>query len=170
MANRMILKIDLVLIIGSLVVLVFLVGYVSPLVIAPLDNYESLERRVLFSIEKADRLLIDDNMEFSSPDEYSAEDGLKIDLEPGKYYWKAVGVVNSEVRTLTINSEVSLELRVSDEGNYEVVNAGNVWLDVDVYDGEELVDKVKLSVGDGSRELRIESEELEGTKFIGEMG
>ena len=162
MMGSKILKIDLVLIIGSLVSLIFLVGYVSPLVISPLDNYESSEREILFSIEKADRLLIDDNMEFSSPDDYSVEDGLKIDLEPGKYYWKAVGVVNSEVRTLTINSEVSLELRMSDEGDYEVVNAGNVGLDVDVYDGEELVNKVKLSVGDGL--------ELEADKFIGEMG
>ena len=34
-------KIDLVLIIVSVVVLIGLVGYVRPLVIAPLDDYES---------------------------------------------------------------------------------------------------------------------------------
>lgn len=162
------LKIDLVLVIGSLVFLVFLVGYVSPLIISPLDDYESSEREILFSVEKADKLFIDDNMDFSSPDEYDIEDGLKIDLNPGKYYWKAVGVMDSEVRTLTINSEVSLELKASEDGGYEVVNVGNVRLNVDVYNETELVDRMILSV-DGSRELGTEIEELEGTKFVGEM-
>ena len=159
--NKMILKIDLILIVGSFISLIFLVGYVSPLVVAPLDNYESSEREVLFLIGKADELLVDDNIDFSSPDRYRVEDGLEINLEPGEYYWKAVGIVNSEVRTLTINSEVSLELRKSDGGNYEVVNAGNVRLDVDVYNGTELIDRMKLNI-----EEELESE---GTKFIGEM-
>ena len=162
MGNKHFLKIDLILIIGSLISLIFLVGYVSPLVIAPVDNYESSGRGVLFLIENAEELLIDNNMDFSSPDKYNIKDGLKIDLEPGIYYWKAVGVVNSKIRTLTINSEVNLELRASEDGSYEVVNVGNIRLNVDVYNGTELVDKVKLEV----------SEKLEsmGTKFIGEMG
>ena len=154
-------KIDLILIIGSLVSLVFLIGYVSPLVISPLDDYESLEGSVLFLIEKADKLIIDDNTDFSSPREYDVEDGLKINLEPGMYYWKAVGVVNSEVRTLTINSEVNLELKASGDGSYEVVNVGNVRLNVDVYNGTELVDKMILNVD--------EELEFEGTKLVGEM-
>ena len=160
MEGKNLLRIDLILIIGSLVALIIVVGYVSPLVVAPIDDYETSERGVLFSIEKAGKLLIDDNMDFSSPDEYSVEDGLKIDLESGIYYWKAVGVVNSKVRTLTINSEVNLELRASSDGNYEVINAGNVRLNVDVYNGTELVDKMKLKVDEGL--------ETEGTKFVGE--
>ena len=79
-----------------------------------------------------------------------------------------MGVMDSEVRTLTINSEVSLELKASEDGGYEVVNVGNVRLNVDVYNETELVDRMILSV-DGSRELGTEIEELEGTKFVGEM-
>ena len=105
-----IMKFDLVLIGISLVALIFVVGYVSPLVIAPIDDYESSDGDVLFEIEKADVLMIDDNADFSSPDEYGVEDGLKIRLEPGEYYWMAVGVLGSEVRTLKINSVVNLEL------------------------------------------------------------
>ena len=153
-----IMKFDLALVGISLVALIFVVGYVSPLVIAPLDEYES-DGDVLFVIEKADVLLIDDNVEFSSPDEYNIEDGLKIRLEPGEYYWKAVGVLKSEVRTLTIKSIVDLEL-VKVDGGFGVVNSGNVGLNVDVYDGDELVDKVKLGVGEVSSE---------GDKFEGGM-
>jgi len=151
-------KIDLALVIVSLIALIILVGYVRPLVIAPLDGYES-SGNVLFSIEKADALLIDDNIEFTTPDAYEVKDGMEINLLPGTYYWKAVGVVGSEVRTLTINSEVNLELR-EDGGDYSVVNAGNVRLNVDVYNGTDLVDKVKVDVGD---------EADGGNKYVGGM-
>jgi len=154
-------KIDLVLIIGSLIVLSMVVGFVQPLVIAPTDDFETTETEVLFSIEKADSLLIDDNLDFSSPDEYLMKDGLKIDLKPGVYYWKAVGIGASEVRTLTIKSEVNLELRESNE-EYSVVNVGNVVLNVDVYNGTDLVERRRLEVDEGI--------DGEGTsKFVGGM-
>jgi len=153
-----IMKFDLALVGVSLIALIIAVGYVSPLVIAPLDDYESSDGNVLFVIEKADTLMIDDNMEFSSPDEYNIEDGLKIDLEPGEYYWKAVGVLGSEVRTLKINSVVSLEL-VKVKDGFGVVNSGNVGLNVEVYDGDELVDKIKLETGDVV--------ETDGDKIVG---
>jgi len=160
--NKNLLKIDLVLIIGSLATLVFLVGYVNPLVIAPLDNYETSERDILFSIEKAENLIIDDNIDFTTPDEYKIKDGLKISLEPGKYYWKVTGILNSNVKILTIKSEVNLELRKIDDENYGVVNAGNVQLNVDIYNGTEMIDNVRLKVD--------EEMESQGVKFIGEMG
>ena len=152
-------KIDLVLIVVSLTALMFLVGYARPLVIAPLDEYESVDGEILFLIEKADALLIDDNLEFSSPDEYEIREGLVINLEPGKYYWRAIGLRASDVRTLTIRSVVSLELVKVGDG-FGVVNAGNVRLNVDVYDGDELVEKIKLGVGDVGGE---------GDRFVGVM-
>ena len=105
---EMIYKIDVALIVVSLVVLMGVVGYANPLVISPIDDYETSETEILFSIEKADVLLIDDNFDFTTPDEYSLEDGLRINLKPGKYYWKAVGILESEIRTLTINTEINL--------------------------------------------------------------
>ena len=157
---RNIHKIDLVVIVGSLTVLMFLIGYVNPLVVAPLDEFETSEREVLFVIDKADVLLIDDNLDFTTPDEYRVEDGLKINLGPGKYYWKVIGILNSDIKTLTINSVVDLKLVEIEEG-FGVVNSGNVRLDVDVYNGTELVDKVKLGVGDFS--------DVKGDKYIGGM-
>ena len=150
--------IDMVLVVGSLLVLTLLVGYTSPLVLSPLNDYESSESEVLFEIEKADLLIIDDNIDFTTPEEYVAEEGLRINLEPGQYYWKAVGIRDSEIRTLTINSKVVLELRESAEG-YDVINAGNVRLNVDVYNGSELVDKIKIGTGE-----EIDSS---GDKFVG---
>ena len=152
-------KIDLVVIIGSVIILMALVGYMRPMVIAPLDDYETSETQILFSIEKAERILIDDNSDFTTPEEYSVKDGLKIDLTPGVYYWKAVGVLGTKIRTLTIKSEVSLELREIEGNGYGIFNAGNTRLNVDVYNGTSLVSKVKLGVSDEA--------EAEGDKFIG---
>jgi len=160
MNKKNIWVIDAVLIVGSLISLIFLTGYSRPFVIAPLNDYQTSGTAVLFSIEKADILLIDDNPDFTTPDKYMIKDGLKINLKPGKYYWKAVGVLGSEVRTLTINSEVKLELKKIGE-NYDVVNAGNVRLNVDIYNGTKLIDKLNLDVGDAVKS--------DADKFIGGM-
>ena len=140
-------KIDLIVIGVTLLALIVLFGYAQPLVIAPLDKYESLNGEVLFEFERADVLLIDDNQEFTSPDEYEVVEGLVVVLEPGIYYWKVRGVFGSEVRKLTIQSRVELRL-VETEDGMAVVNAGNVALNVDVYDGDELVEKRKVEVGE----------------------
>jgi hypothetical protein len=152
-----VVKIDVIVVVVSLVVLMGLVGYARPLVIAPIDDFESSDGNILFSFERADALLVDDNLDFTTPDEYRVVDGEKIKLEPGVYYWKVSGVLGSEIRKLTIKSRVELELVEIDEG-MAVVNSGNVRLNVDVYDGDELVEKRKLEVGEVSGE---------GDKFIG---
>jgi len=152
-------KIDLAIIIGSLLILIGAIGYTRPLVISPVDGLETIDS-VLFSIDNAEKIMIDDNIDFTSPLEYRVVDGLEIELEPGKYYWKAVGVFGSRIRTLTVNSVVSLKLERKGE-DYEVVNSGNVVLDVDVYDKDELVNSFVL----GRSEGRVSS----GSKFEGEM-
>ncbi len=148
MENKHILKIDLVLIVGTVILLMVVVGYSRPLIIAPLNELETTKGSVLFSIEKADEILIDDNINFTTPDRYFVRDGLEISLSPGKYYWKALGVIDSGVRTLTINSVVDLRF-VEGKELFEVVNAGNVRLSVDIYNGSEKIDSVSVDVGEG---------------------
>jgi len=155
--NKHIWKVDLVLVLVSVFVLMGLVGYARPLVIAPLDEYESVDGEVLFEFDRADVLLIDDNMDFTTPDEYRVAEGVKVGLEPGIYYWKVKGVLGSEIRILTIKSSVELKL-IETLGGFSVVNAGNVRLNVDVYNGNELVEKKKLDIGEG-----IDG----GDKFVG---
>jgi len=165
MEHKHILRIDLLLISVTVIGLLVLVGYASPLVIGPVDNFETTETKILFEpiFEKDDKILIDDNIEFTSPEEYVVREGLEINLKPGNYYWKAVGVFGSEIRTLTINSEVDLRLRKLEIGDekYGVFNAGNVRLNVDIYDGENLIENVKLGVD--------EEIEIKGNKFVGEQ-
>ncbi|MBS3087153.1 hypothetical protein J4226_01015 [Candidatus Pacearchaeota archaeon] len=144
--NKHIWKVDLVLVLVSVFVLMGIVGYARPLVIAPLDEYESVDGEVLFEFDRADVLLIDDNMDFTTPDEYRVAEGVKVGLEPGIYYWKVKGVLGSEIRILTIKSSVELRLVETPDG-FSVVNAGNVRLNVDVYNGNELVEKKKLDIG-----------------------
>ena len=139
-------KIDFILIGISAVILLGLVGYAQPLVISPINGLVTDNSSVLFSFGKADTIMIDDNEDFTSPLLIRAEDNLVVTLEPGKYYWYIEGVRESEVHTLTIMSKVDLRLKPSGE-DYEVVNAGNVRLDVSVYNGTELKEEKTLDKG-----------------------
>ena len=67
--KKYILGIDLLVVVGTLVVIAILVGYARPLVIAPTDELSTRNTAVLFSFEKANLILIDDNLEFSSSEE-----------------------------------------------------------------------------------------------------
>jgi len=155
---RWIYVLDVVILLGSFFVILGMIGYTRPLAIAPEDGFESESTSVLFTFAKAEKILLDDNQEFTSPREIYAENDLIISLEPGTYYWKVVGVDESEVRELTILSYVDLQLRDSGE-NYEVVNAGNVALDVDIFDQGTLVGNVILDVAEHTN--------VTGKQFIG---
>lgn len=150
-----------VLIIGiSLIAVLGIVGYARPLVIAPADGFASANNSVLFVFEKAEIILLDDNLEFSSPEEIYAENNLVINLEPGNYYWKVKGALDSEVRQLSVKDVVALQLQSSDEGNeYELVNVGSTLLNVEIYENGSLANEILLNAQ--------EKEKVSGEKFIG---
>ena len=158
--NKHILALDFIVVVGSLLIVAGLVGYSRPLAIAPISDFNTTETSVLFEFEKANLILIDDNPEFTSPEEIFVKDNLVINLKPGVYYWKVQGTLQSEVRKLTIESEVDLRLRKgAEKDNYEIVNAGNTRLNVDIYENNVLTKNVVLGVE--------ETKEVSGTKFIG---
>ncbi len=152
-------KIDLIIVSISIFILLGVIGYSRPLVIAPVDGLVSSDSDILFEFDRASVLLIDDNKEFSSPEEYDVSGGEKIVLNGGVYYWKVRGVLGSEVRKLTIESRVELML-VEKGDDIAVVNVGNVGLNVDVYDGEKLIKTKRLGIGE---------EAFNGDKFVGKM-
>ncbi len=133
--RKSVIVLDMIFIIGSLLAVAYLIGYSTPLVISPIDDYESTSSEILFSIKSADKLLIDDNMNFSDPDEFNLRKNFKLSFEPGVYYWKVVGIRESEIRTLTIKDAVVLEL-VENKDGYDVVNAGSVRLNIEVYNNK----------------------------------
>jgi len=133
--KRAIRIIDSFIIFGSLFVIMWAIRFSNPLVIAPIDNYESLGGNILFSIENADLLIIDTDINFTNSKEYNLNKNFSLSLEPNIYYWKVVGVRESEIRTLTIKDSVILNI-VKGEKGYDVVNAGSVILNVEVYDNQ----------------------------------
>lgn len=136
--NREIYAMDIVMIVGSMLVLLGAGWYARPLAIAPLDHFTTTNTSVLFSIERGNAILIDDNPEFTSPEHVQMHDRLVVTLQPGVHYWKVEGVVDSEIRKLVIASAV--ELRLEENGTrYEVVNAGNVQTAVAFYENESLL-------------------------------
>lgn len=158
MEKKHIHKIDFAIIVGSLLILAGVIGYSRPLVVSPVDSYETADTSVLFSFEKASHMLIDDNPEFSSPEEIFIEDDLVVNLEPGVYYWKVKGITDSKIRKLIIESRVDLILR-KNRDKYEVINAGNIRLRIDVYENETLQEEIILEVD--------ESRNVSGSKFLG---
>ena len=156
--KRHILAIDFIVLIGSLLIIASLIGYSRPLVIAPLEDTTTTDTSILFEFERAEVILIDDNLEFTSPQKIYVEDNLVINLKPGVYYWKVQGALFSDVRKLTIESEVELKIRRADD-KYELVNSGNTRLNVDIYESGELTGNIVLGID--------ESEKVSGTKFIG---
>jgi hypothetical protein len=144
MKTGLIYTIDLVIISATALVLLFLFNNTSPMIIAPLNEEKMSSSAVLFSFKNAEYILIDDNIEFTSPEKIFVKDNLLINLEPGIYYWKIKGIRESEIRKLAIISRVDLRLKQSEENDsinnnfYEVINAGTEKLNVDVYENESI--------------------------------
>lgn len=151
-------RIDLIVAGMSAVLLLGVIGYAQPLVISPIDGITTTNTSVLFAFSKADTILIDDNPDFSTPIMIKAEDNLVVRLEPGEYYWKVKGALESKTHTLTINSLVELMLRPNGD-EYDVVNAGNTALNVEVYNGTEKVNEISLDAD--------EETNSSGTMFVG---
>ena len=173
MKEKHINKIDALVLVFSLFGVLFLVGYTQPLVISPVDDFSTSERGVLFSFENAEVILIDDNLEFSSPEEIYVENDLVINLESGIYYWKIIGNgIESDVRKLTIESRVDLKLRKTTdvcENCYDLVNAGNTNLNVDVYNEDVLEDKIKLYIDNQDAFKFLVNEKMKPALKIGKL-
>ena len=159
MNKKHIYTIDLVLIVGTLLASLIITSYATPLVIYPVDDLKTNENLILFSFEKGETILIDDNLGFTSPEKIYAENNLVINLKPGVYYWKIEGILDSEIRKLTIESEI--DLRIIDENDsYSIINAGNIPLNVSVYDKfDKLNETFILDVN--------EKKSAENEKYIG---
>ena len=165
--HKHIKAIDYILIVGTLISLFgifyqyyYTEGKGQPIALSPEDGFETT-RSVLFEFENAETILIDDNIEFTSPEKFEVKNNFVINLKPGKYYWKLIGNGESEVRQLSIESEVSLEVRESEveKGRYNVVNVGNEELEVDVFEFGKLKENIVLDI--------YENREISGDKFIG---
>ena len=153
--------IDFVVIALTLVGALGVIGYVTPKVISPLSDISTTNSSVLFSFDKANTIMIDDNLDFSSPEVIRAENNLVVSLKPGVYYWKIKGITESVVHKLTIVSNVDLKLQASgqNDSQYEVTNAGNVPLNVEIYNNSALENNITLLVGNSANSS--------GTLFIG---
>lgn len=157
MNKKLLYGIDALLLVGTLSLVVWAFFFATPLLGAPEDGFTTTGA-VLFTFEKGDMLLIDDTLEFSSPQRIPVTDQALITLEPGTYYWKVEGVLPSEIRQITVESLVELRVRKSDTG-YAITNGGDTRLNVDVYDQGTLTGQVILSPD--------ETRDEQGDTFIG---
>lgn len=161
MDKKHIYKIDMVMILGmvmGLVLLLGIIGFRTPYVISPQDGAITTNKTVLFSFENGDYVFIDENKNFTSPRKIMVKDDLVISLEPGVYYWRVEGLVRSMTRKLTVRSKIDLRMEEKD-GEYALTNAGNVGLNVEIYNRTGPIQNISLARG--------EEGTVNGTKFIG---
>ena len=84
--------------------------------LSPAYGEQTKNTNIVFrSIGTANKIIVDDNQEFTSPQLVTA--GAVVTLKPGTYYWKTTGM--SLVNTFTILSEVALEVE-QEENNYKM--------------------------------------------------
>lgn len=150
---------DALIIAVTVVALLWTFSYAEPLVISPVDELETSNNTVLFTFERGEAILLDDNPDFSSPERIYVEENEVISLRPGKHYWKVEGVLDSAVRELTIISKIDLRVRGVNDKMLEVINAGNNELNVEVYSNGSKVNSFTLGVGKNETSL--------GDKIIG---
>lgn len=161
MKRQHLLKIDAVIILLSVAVLFVFAEYSRPLVISPIDDFETLNNSVLFSFKNAEYLLIDDNPEFTSPEELYVKDNLVINLKPGIYYWKVKGFLQSSIRRIAVVSEVGLILR-ENAGDYEVVNTGNTKLELDYIENDSVTENKFLDIKESAE---VYGDEIRGREY-----
>lgn len=146
MKNRAITRMSKIIILAQIVFIIsiFSLGYLfAPHARYPKNNALIGYNIIEFDLDNTDIILIDDNPDFSSAMEINLKERntTKILLEPGTYYWKAVGVLESSVKKFTITSEVGLELK-----NSSLRNVGDVPLNVTKNDEEGITGLIILDV------------------------
>lgn len=105
--------------------LVALVGIILVLTVftPKIIGIEREDESTFFKFRNAHTILVDDNKDFSSPEKITDRE---IELDPGKYYWKAVGILGeSEQGNFSIDSRVVVSMKVEERKAY-VKNEGNV--------------------------------------------
>jgi hypothetical protein len=145
--NKKMLAIDLILIVGSLLIIGSLFSFSTSVFLSPGDEFVNSED-VLFDFERPEVIWLDDNIDFESPKIIFVEDGEIIRLEKGTHYFKFSGELFNEIREITVLSDISLKLRFSSDGErVEVVNAEENRLRVNVFDADdELQESFALKV------------------------
>jgi len=108
---------------------------------------------VKFSSINANLIILSENPDFSNPRYLDINDEVEFSLKPGKYYWKSSNsYIEGLKKELIIDSEVGLSL----EGEEELVNIGNVKINVTKKDGK-MVGNIILDI-DESENVSNEGE------------
>jgi hypothetical protein len=139
------MKINKIIIVAQVMFLLIVVGvlyYLYPKANVSVDN-----DFVEFSTINANVIMISENPDFSNPKYIDLESNKEIgfNLSPGTYYWKADnGVILGFSNKITIDSEVGMN--IEKHGNEtDLVNVGNVNINVSRTKDGSLVGNVILS-------------------------
>lgn len=110
-------------------VVIFMYGF-APRLSYPTGSVVLDNENINFRFKNVDVILIDDNPDFTSPFKISlVNSGANVTLEPGTYYWKGIGFLESSVKSFTINTKVGLEIN---KEKLILKNIGNVPLNVSI--------------------------------------
>ena len=143
MKNKKIYAIDIIIIITTCLVLLFLVGYSTHMVISPINTKNLSTSESLFTIHNTQTLLIDNNLNFTNPKIYKLKNNLQITLEPGTHYLKFIRPSYNQINTLNVKKQITLEFKKQDNA-YNIINSGKEPLIIEIYDQKNTLEKKRL--------------------------
>ena len=118
---------------------------IAPLQLYPKASGEIQQVRPVFRwIGSAQKILVDDNYEFTSPIVEEVDGNshqLQSKLNFTTYYWKLIGNRESKTRQFTVNSVVALSLKEK-ENAYELTNVGTSDLDIEKQESKGSIWKI----------------------------
>ena len=123
--SKTLIVLQLILVVGGFMFIYFF----SPHLDYPKNNQTFDSSKVDFRFRNANVILIDNNPDFRNASEIDIKktNMTSFNFRPGTYYWKAVGLIESNPNVFTVNSNVGLELS---EENSSIINVGNVPLNI----------------------------------------
>jgi len=129
----------------------------------PRINVSVDDEWVRFNSINAKVIMISDNPDFSNPRylDLEQENDISLNLKPGKYYWKADnGIIESLGKEFVIDSEVGLGIERDEDGS-ELMNVGNVKINVTKREGGGMVGHIILEP-DESEDIEDKEEKYVG--------
>lgn len=148
MNKSIIYAIDMVLLVGTLLILLMSINYAAPLVIAPVSNLT--ETDVLMTVGNVETIFLDTSNNFQNAQTFLLSDGLTLELFPGTYFIKYSEESITQIRSFIIQSNVILTFRKVGK-SYEIINGGEKNIRVELNDINSKVDEVILTSNKGGK-------------------
>jgi len=130
----------------------------------PRMNLDIEGNNVNFRSINSNVIMLSENPDFSNPRyiDIKKDENISFNLKPGKYYWRSSNsIIEGLKKEFEIKSEVGLAINKTKENESELVNIGDVKINVTKIEGGIMVGHIILEP-DESEKIENKDEKYEG--------